>query len=289
MKNILKQPLIQFLFIGAFLFSAYAFLNPDDARLSSAKQLVVSKDDIIEFMQYRSKAFKPAYFAKQLAQMPATEKKRLIDDFVREEVLYQEAKNLNLDKDDYVIKRRLVQKYEFMLNGLVKENSHITDEALNIYYEKNKSQYTIEPAICFTHVYVADKTKNPVAKRRAHELLKQLNEENVSIADALPYGDRFLYHRNYLNQSKELIQSHFGKSMGDDLFKKDKANKWQGPIQSDHGYHLVKIHRKRLARTPEISEIKSRVKQDMKYEQRQKTHKALIDNIVGRYKLIIKE
>ena len=40
--------------------------------------------------------------------------RRLIENKVREEILYREALALGLDKGDNIVKRRLVQKMEFV-------------------------------------------------------------------------------------------------------------------------------------------------------------------------------
>ena len=44
----------------------------------------------------------------------AAESDRFVADFVREEVLYREALTLGLDRDDLVVRRRLVQKMEML-------------------------------------------------------------------------------------------------------------------------------------------------------------------------------
>jgi hypothetical protein len=44
----------------------------------------------------------------------ASESDRLVADYVREEVLYREALALGLDRDDLVVRRRLVQKMEML-------------------------------------------------------------------------------------------------------------------------------------------------------------------------------
>ena len=62
------------------------------------------------------------------AQMgsPASEQQlgSLIDSWVREEVMLREALRLNLDRDDTIIRRRLVQKLEFLAEDI---NGEIPD------------------------------------------------------------------------------------------------------------------------------------------------------------------
>ena len=51
----------------------------------------------------------------QVGRSPTrTDIKNIIDDIIKEEILYREALRLNLDLEDRIIKRRLAQKISFL-------------------------------------------------------------------------------------------------------------------------------------------------------------------------------
>ncbi len=58
------------------------------------------------------------------------ELRRLIDEAVRDEILYREALRLSLDRDDPIVRRRLAQKMTFMLedNTEVQAPGHAVEE-----------------------------------------------------------------------------------------------------------------------------------------------------------------
>ena len=57
-----------------------------------------------------------AQWQGQTRRLPdANELDALVEGYVREEILVREARRLNLDQDDVIIRRRLAQKYEFLL------------------------------------------------------------------------------------------------------------------------------------------------------------------------------
>ena len=61
--------------------------------------------------------------------------KNIIDDVIKEEILYREALRLNLDLEDRIIKRRLAQKISFL-----REETSIAPpklEELQAFFEKN--------------------------------------------------------------------------------------------------------------------------------------------------------
>ncbi|MEZ5916953.1 MAG: hypothetical protein R3C40_05220 [Parvularculaceae bacterium] len=113
-STLLKDPLTHFLAVGVLLFVVASIVNPPE---QPDDVIVVDRASILEFVQYRSKAFEPNAAAALFDAMDAGERKNIIDDFVREEALYREAKALGLGVNDYVIRQRMVQKVEFLAGG----------------------------------------------------------------------------------------------------------------------------------------------------------------------------
>ena len=58
MRKLIREPLVHFLVIGLGLFVLYDFVAPEDANLDS-KTIVVDRDALLTFVQFRSKAFNP--------------------------------------------------------------------------------------------------------------------------------------------------------------------------------------------------------------------------------------
>jgi hypothetical protein len=64
-------------------------------------------------------------WAMQWRRPPRPEElQSLLDDYVREEVLVREAIAMGLDRDDDIVRRRLVQKMEFLAQGAPKEEGN---------------------------------------------------------------------------------------------------------------------------------------------------------------------
>ena len=58
MLRLLKDPLVHFLILGLGLFLIYGALNPQTSSADNPKRIVVDKDTLLTFIQYRSKTFK---------------------------------------------------------------------------------------------------------------------------------------------------------------------------------------------------------------------------------------
>src|SRR5262252_7362068 len=100
-KRILREPLLHFLLLGALLFALDAWLHPQDVRVQSHR-IVLTQDDLRQLAVQ--------WLAQGRALPTPKELQSLVDQRVSEEILFREALNLGLDKDDEIIKRRLAQK-----------------------------------------------------------------------------------------------------------------------------------------------------------------------------------
>ena len=124
--KLLREPLLHFLFIGAAIYLLYgAFAEP--LPEADDKTIVVTAGEI-EWMQ--------TSWQKRWNR-PPTDKELdgLIQQYIRETVLYREALTMGLNQHDQVIRRRLAQKLEFLAKDLVALTPP-TDEELQAYFDR---------------------------------------------------------------------------------------------------------------------------------------------------------
>lgn len=283
--NFLKQPLLHFLLIGAAFFLVFHLTVNNNYTDTDLKTVIVDKNSLVTFMQYRSKKFNQGEFESKLSNMPKEELNNLIEDYIREEVLYREALGLGMDKDDYLIRRRMVQKIEFINENFANNSQNITKEDVIDYFNNNLDDYKIEPNATFTHVYFSnDKNGKDEAKWLAENELNLLNEKNVPFSDSVKHGDRFLYHLNYVERTPEFIESHFGDQMAEKIFSLEPSDKnWYGPYESPYGYHLVMLSDKKDEEIPAVEEVYDSIVQDLNYTLSNQAKEQSIRNIIDNY------
>lgn len=289
MKKLFTQPLIHFLMLGSALFVLYQWQVGSGGN--NREQITVDREKLLTFLQYRSKAFNRELFGDRLDAMTDAERQALIDDWVREEVLYREAQAMALDQDDYVIKRRMIQKLEFITQGFIEAASQIERNEVAAYFAEHQTDYIVEPYTTFTHVFFStEKHGKAKAGKLALAMAAELNEKQVSFAEAMQYGDRFLYHTNYVERTPDFVASHFGETMAQSVFAVTTDNaQWQGPLASPYGYHLVLVADNQAGRLPELDEIYEQVQADAQQALiRQRTTDA-IDEIVARYQVTVED
>ncbi len=275
---LLKDPLFHFLALGFAMFIAYEAFGTSEAQDANQKRIVVDRDSLLTFLQYRTKTFQPKLAAARLDSLPAERLKTLIKEYVREEALYREAQALGLDRNDYIIKRRMIQKVDFITQGFAEAGSKLDETEISAFYETNKTRF-VEPAIItFTHVFFDAGRHGPEgALPAAEKKLIELNSDRAAFSDAPKFGDRFPYGVNYVERTGEHVASHFGEDMMQAVFALEPTDRqWRGPIKSTHGVHLVMVVKKQPAKTPPLAEIRDRVVSEIGQNRvRKRTEKAI--------------
>ena len=284
MRKLLKEPLVHFLAAGLGLFVMFGIATRDSPN-ANQDVIVVDRDALLEFVQYRIKAFNPDLAEKKLLGLSEEELERLIDDYVREEVLYREALGLGLDEDDYVIRRRLVQKLEFITEGFAESSVGEDPAAVQRYFETHEEDYYVEPYVTFTHVFFDSEDRpREEARARAEKELVELNRHSTPFSDAPKHGDRFLYHVNYVERTPEYVASHFGVEMAKAIFELEPNDLvWRGPYESPYGVHLVLLITNEPGRKPELGEIEGRVLEDWRRSVIRERTESAIDDVIGGY------
>ncbi len=283
MMKLLKDPLLHFLLAGAALFAGMSFLRPPE----QPDRIIVDRGALLSFIQYRSKAFELETAAAILDGMNENDRQRLIDEYLREEALYREAKAMGLDQGDYVIRQRMVQKFEFMTKA-ASTPADPDAEALASFYEQNKANYTIQPGATFAHVFVSAKENPTDIDREAEVLLAALRQSGAVFEDATRYGDRFLFHTNYVERTYDYIKSHFGKDATDIIFADaTPLSIWSGPVTSEYGAHLIYITARTPGRIAPLEEVKEVVAADIIGAQQRAQNEKLIDALIEDYAPVI--
>ena len=262
MRSPHREPLLHFLVLALGLFVWHSAVSHDDE--SDTRRIVVDQDNLLTFIQYRTRSFEPITARQQLDSLSDQELQTVIDDYVHEEALYREARTLGLDRDDYVIKRRLIQKIDYIASGFAESIDKVSDEDVREYFEQHQADYYIEPRITFTHIFFSNDNRDKAgALVLAQQKLSELNQNNTAFNEASRHGERFLYGMNYAERSELFVESHFGKDMARELFAlQPEPGIWQGPFVSPHGAHLVMVTQKQAGRMPLLAEVRGRVEME---------------------------
>ena len=201
--------------------------------------------------------------------------KNIIDDVIKEEILYREALRLNLDLEDRIIKRRLAQKISFLKQESIVDTP--SNNELLDYFNNNKDKYFIEPTFTFTHYYFSNEND---ALERSNEAINQISK-NLDVS-----SDPFFLGKNFVDVSLKSIKSDFGENFAT-YFNSFKINEWSDPVESAYGYHIILVINSNDGYYPEITMVLKQVEIDLLQSKRDKAVSEYLDNIKSEYKIYI--
>jgi hypothetical protein len=273
MKHWHKEPLLHFLIIGAVIFVVFSIVNKDEIDISGNKIVVTAAE---------AERLSDNWSKKWNRPPTETELQGLVESYIKEEVYYREALALGLDKNDTILRRRLMQKMEFLSNDLAELNQP-DESALNKYFLDNQEKYKLPARVSFTHIYFSLDKRGAKAFEDAKNLLSQLND-----LSAPEKGDSFMLQYDFNQETPFEVARLFGTGFAEQLFTLE-TNTWQGPIESGYGLHLVRISEKIDSRTPELASVIEKVRTDLMFEQRKKMNKEIYERFKERYEIVVKD
>jgi len=274
LKNWLREPLLHFLLIGAILFLIYDLQNSGELE-QKANQIIVSQASIDGMT---------ARWEKKWQRPPAQEELNgLIEQEIRERVLYQEALALGLDKDDPVVRRRLAQKIEFISSDLAAQVEP-SEKDLQDYFLANPKQFEQPGLINFVQVYLNVDRRGASLEKEASDMLLELNRPDAEV-DISTLGDPFMFGQQHDNLPDFAVSRLFGREFTEAIFDLPTGT-WQGPVRSGLGFHLVLVSALAPAQQAELDSVREKVHFEWMAEQRREMENALYQGLRRKYEIV---
>lgn len=248
LKKLLHEPLIHFLFISISFFFIYDLLNPQTA--DESKIITISQNRVGLLTQ----GFEKTWTRKPTAQ----ELTKMIDGYALNEIYSREAVALGLGENDEVIRRRLRQKMEFILQDMSALQQPSTKDLAEFFHQHSEN-YQAEASYSFEQKYI---TTN-----RSNQQLKQLiakQKQRISSGQN-PQGDTSLIATAFSDVSAYQINRQFGKNFNEEL-DKTPLNQWVGPVKSGLGLHFVKVSQRIEGEILPLKQVKEKVIEDWQHQ-----------------------
>ena len=264
MRRFLREPLLHFLCLGAALFGLYGWLNR--ALPGAQNEIVVSRGQLqslqAQFERVRQRAATPE------------ELQGLLDNWIREEIFYREGLAMGLDRDDPVVRRRVGQKLEFILDGMTPAAP--STEELQAWLDTHQAAYRIEATYSLRQVYF-DPARHG----------KRLEAEMAAARRALELGESAAGDSTMLPESLQAARAFevvriFGSDFTDAL-ETLPVGAWHGPVRSGFGLHLVELTAHQVGRDATLEEVRAEVERDLLQARTREASDAFYERLRSNY------
>jgi peptidyl-prolyl cis-trans isomerase C len=276
--KLLREPLVHFMFIGAIIYALYGAFAESVVE-ETDKTIVVTAGEI-EWMQ--------SSWQKRWNRPPtAQEFDGLIQQYIKETVLYREALTMGLNKHDMVIRRRLAQKLEFLAKDLVALTPP-SEAELQAYFDEHQTSYQQPTLYTFTQVFFDPDKRGDATLDDAEAVKATLIELGDAIDDPGALGDGLMLQNYFPQKDRSEIQKNLGSGFSDTLITL-APGQWHGPVLSGFGVHLVYVNSVIEPPPPAFAELRERVVADWSLDRGEELNDRFYASLREQYSIVIEE
>jgi hypothetical protein len=276
MRRLLKEPLLHFLVAGALLFAVHAWMNPpaSGARDDAARVVAIGEGEVKWLVET---------WTRQWRRAPTQEELRgLVHGLLKEEILAREAREMGLDQGDTVVRRRLAQKLEFVLQDTAQPPDP-DDAQLRRFHEAELAQFRRPARVSFMH-YLFSREQRADAAGDATAALARLNR--TPHGELRELGDRSLVEGSFDDVDERSIAALLGPSFARAVLALEPG-RWHGPLDSGQGVHLVKVTQIVAPQVMSFEESRGQVLDLWRERARREAEAQRLAEVMDRYEIVV--
>ena len=248
--RLVREPLVHFLLIGLLLFALYGLAGGG----KSDRDIRVDDDVAASLFGQFNKTWQRAPTAEEMDA--------LVDSYVRDEIFYREGVALGLDRDDPTIKRRISQKFATIAEE--DEPAQVpTDEELEAWMKRNPDRYARPALFTFDQIAFEGSADGMAALQAARKAL-------AAGADPRTMGQGRMLLPHFELYPVDLVQRDFGPEFARAITTV-RPGRWEGPVKSGYGVHLVRVDRVVAGSAPKLAEVRWAVARDYEHDRRMRS------------------
>lgn len=200
-------------------------------------------------------------------------RKMVLEQLISKRLLLLDAQK-NLFEYDPEFKKELeMVKNDLLINFTMKkamENVSVTDDEVKEYYDKHKDELIEGEKVSASHILVDSEEK-------ANEILKKINDKEISFEDAARAESSCPSKENGGNLG-EFTRGQMVPEFDEACFSMN-VGEIKGPVKTQFGYHLIKLNSKKEPCHPAFDDIKEQLKSSLLHQKQQEAYKRKINQL----------
>lgn len=258
------HPLLRFVVLGAALFALDRWRSPPHSR-ANGHDIVLSRDFVAGLR---------AGLGRERGREPsAAEFEARLGEHVRDEALYRSALAMGLDRGDGIIRRRLVQKLNYLLEAEA-EPAAPGEATLRGWYDAHRERYRTGARVDFEQRFFSADRRGANAATDATAALTTGVE-----------GDPFLRGPRVVDATDAEVRGAFGEGFAAAVAALP-VGVWRGPIASPYGQHLVRVTARREGSEGSFEPVRATVTREWTDAERARRVEAATRAVVERYRVV---
>jgi len=218
---------------------------------------------------------------RQAYLMTEEGKKQLLDQIISFELIYNYAKDNNIEKDQSYIARLEAAKKEILTQtaiNIMLADVSVTDEEVKAYYEVNQHYFQTEGAVTARHILV--------------DSIEIANEVKTKIEDGMNFEMAAMQYSSCPSKEQGGSLGQFTKGQMVPEFEAAAFNLNIGeisdPVKTQFGYHIIKVEDKVSPSVRPLEEVHDLIKRELLNERESFKYMQLTEDLKKKYSVEIK-
>lgn len=271
-RKILREPLVHFVGIAVIIHA----LSVGAVQSADRAEIVIDPKHVARIReQYR----------QQVGAEPGEPiLDKLIESAVREEVLYREGLALNLGEEDIIVRRRIVQKMEFLVQESTLTEA-VSNAVLEKLYEDYKAGLADKAVVSMSHRFFPGAAHDGAVEARRNLARLSSADCQVGVDVGTAWGGR----TDISLASRTDLAGEFGHSPLVAAAFEVPVGGWQGPFESPYGLHLLCVRERRTPEVLPLAQVRGRLISEYQASVKQAQFDASMETLQGKYRVVLPE
>jgi len=196
----------------------------------------------------------------------------------------REAMVAGLDRDDTIVRRRLRQKLEFLVEDVAGAAAP-TEQELQAWLNEHADAFRIEPQVAFRQVYINRDRRRASAEADAGKILARVRAAGPA-ARIDELGDPIMLPQEIELAPRCEVARTFGSEFAERI-QSIATETWTGPIESGYGLHLVMVRERVEGSLPNLAVMRPAVEREFLADRRTRQVTAMYERLLQKYMVIV--
>lgn len=269
--RVLREPLVHFGLLAVLIFAWFYATADENAFADRDGQILIDEDSV---------GLIAAGYRRQWGRMPTQEElEQLVEKSVTDEILVREARALNLDLGDAVIRNRLIMKMQFFADSAV-QGMEPDDAVLQAHMDSKPEEFSLPGLLAFEQVYLGQHIPEDDGAAVLAQLRAGADPKTLSVSSMLPAA--------LPNGPAPSVDRTFGSGFAEAVAAQE-MDQWAGPVQSGFGWHMVRLTSATPGRAMELPEARGKVLFDWRRDMAEKINEQQLEFMRSQYDVQLPE
>jgi len=198
--------------------------------------------------------------------------------------LFARARALDMHERDPIVIRRLWYRFGEHAQSR-RDDRHVSEAELRDYVAQHPERFGRPARLRFSQVFLSRERRGDHVQEEATQILERLERPgSPPPEEAHRLGDPMIHRLDAQWADPTTLDERFGPGFGARVAEL-AVRRWEGPIPSTFGLHLIFVHERQEARGPELDQVRQAARAAIAHDSRARSTAVLLESLRAVYQI----